>query len=770
MPGIPIPHLKWIEPDDSRAFDRAQWFNRLLAQRGLSDPSAAAAYMDPSLYLPASPFDLPGMHAAVDTVLDAVKRGERIGVWGDFDVDGQTSTTILVSTLKSLGTDVIFHIPVRADESHGVNLPNLEKMIADGAKLLLTCDTGVTAHVEVLAAHAAGLRVVITDHHALPEVLPDAEAVVNPRRLPETHPLGTLSGSGVAWKLAEALCSTAGQPAPVELLDLAALGLVADMAELRADARWMVQKGLAVLRENQRTGMQELLKMAEVNAGSLTEEHIGFQIAPRLNALGRLSDANSAVELFTTSDPQTAKLLANQLEGLNAQRKLLTDQVFQAVLEQLDRNPALLNYNALVLSNPAWPGGVVGIVAGRLAEIFQKPTILFSVPSPEKAGGSARSVPGVNIIEAISRQSALLKTYGGHPMAAGMSLRPDLIPDFRQALSYTIEEMTGGSLPEPALPIDLWCPLADLDLDLVQDLERLSPFGQGNPAPIFACREVKIEKVSPIGRTKEHLRVTVSDAEGKSYPLVWWQGAGLPLPPDKFDLAYKVRSSTFRGEGMSIEWVDARYQGADETAPYELNGGKHLPFTLVDCRKEPDPQAVLARFCNMEEVEVWAEGSHRPQGSYPRSELTPASALAVWSTPPSPAVLAAAIDQVKPKKIILFAQSAGTDDPQTFLRQLMAAVKGVIARYNGQISLEKLAGAVSQRESTVASGLKWLQAKGFIEIVEPEEGTCILSGGTGKADREAVESAEKALHRELEETAAYRRYFLTAAPEALFKA
>lgn len=769
MPGIPIPHLKWLEPADARPFERSEFFDRLLAQRGLSDPTAAAAYLDPTLYHPAPPSDLPGMLAAVEILLDAVRKGERIGVWGDFDVDGQTSTTILVSILKTIGADVIYHIPVRAEESHGVNLPQLQKMIADGTKLLLTCDTGITAHAEVEYAHSAGLRVIITDHHALPETLPDAEAVVNPRCLPQTHPLGTLSGAGVAWKLAEALSTATNQPAPTALLDLAALGLVADMADLRADTRWMVQNGLAVLRENQRVGMQELLKLAEVKAESLTEEHIGFQIAPRLNALGRLSDANSVVELFTTDDPLRAKLIAPQLEKWNAKRKVLTDQVFSAALAQLEHDPSLTDFNAIILSNPTWPGGVVGIVAGRLAELFQKPVILFSAPPGGQAGGSARSVEGVDIIAAISRQQALLKTYGGHPMAAGMSLETDLIPEFRQALSYTIEQMTGGSLPKPSLSIDAWCPLSGLDLDLVLDLERLAPFGQGNPAPVFACRKVQIDRVTPLGRTKEHLQIVLKDEEDAVYPLIWWQGAGLPLPQGKFDLAYRVRASTFHGEQMSIEWVDARSQEEEETSPYELYGKKQLPFTVVDCRGESSPEVVLEKLRSAGEIEIWAEGLTRPEGAHHRGELIPAAALAVWTVPPGSDVFDEVLKRVNPKKVILFNASSGSDDPQVFLRNLGGVVKKVISQVGGEVSLEKLAVVTNQRLETVVIGLKWMSAKGMITMMGVDPDACALSRGNGTTDRAAAEKEEALLRKELAETKAYREYYRSAPAGSLFR-
>jgi single-stranded-DNA-specific exonuclease len=264
--------------------------------------------------------------------------------------------------------------------------------------------------------------------------------------------------------------------------------------------------------------------------------------------------------------------------------------------------------------------------------------------------------------------------------------------------------------------------------------------------------------------------VIVSDGDGNSYPLVWWQGAGLPRSPDRFDLAYRVRASTFRGEGLSIEWVDARWEEESESTPFELYGEKRLPFDLVDLRNDPDATAQLDRMCGLEEVEIWAEGLSRPKGTYLRSELTQAAVLVVWTIPPSPAVLAEALNRVKPKKIILLAYSPGPDSAQPFLQTLGGMVKNVLSRYGGLITLKKLAGVSGQTENAVSAGLLWLEAKGMIAIDRLAGGDCALAAGTGKADRSAAESAETRLRLELEESTAYREYYRNAPAEILFTA
>ncbi len=490
-----------------------------LAHRGIQDAESARAFLDPAAYVPSPPEELPGLAAAAGRLQDAIRRNERICVWGDFDVDGQTSTTLLVSVLRDLGADVSYHIPVRASKSHGVNLPVLQKIIESAHKpqVLLTCDTGISAHESVAYAQQSGVDVLITDHHDLPPTLPQAFCVVNPKLLPQGHPLGSLPGVGVAYKLAEYLLRHAGGVDTLERqLDLAAMGIIADLALLQGDARYLVQRGLQSLRNPHRLGLQAMLELAELDPTWLSEEHIAFVLAPRLNAMGRLSDANPVVEFLTTQDAGRARLLALEMEGLNARRKLLTDQVYQAALAQVDQDNSLLDSAALVLAHPAWPAGVLGIVASRLVERYHKPVILLASPTGELARGSARSIEGVDISAAIRAQQEMLAGFGGHPMAAGLSIEPQRIPEFRRALSRSVQAMLGQAPQRPPLQIDAYLTLDEINLELVADLERLAPFGPGNPPLVFASRGLRLLSQTPIGRDAEHLLLTVEDEHGQT--------------------------------------------------------------------------------------------------------------------------------------------------------------------------------------------------------------------------------------------------------------
>ena len=754
----------WLEPDPipippalSQAAGGHPLIAQVLAQRGVVDPDRARAFLDPERYTPASPFDLPGMDRAVERVQQAARAGDRIAIWGDFDVDGQTATTLLVQSLRGLGADVIFHIPLRAEEGHGVNLPWLQRLIDDGARLVVTCDTGIDAHEAVDHARQRGVDMVITDHHDLPAVLPAASAVVNPKLLPTGHPLGTLPGVGVACKLAEALTPDASR-----YLDLVALGIVADVALQTGDSRYLLQRGLASLRQTGRLGVQIMLELAEVNPTWLNEEHIGFELGPRLNALGRLGDANLAVEFLTTDDVQRARVLATMLEGMNAERKRLTDQIFQGALAQIERDPSLLEHAALVLAHPAWPAGVIGIVASRLVERFHRPVVLLSAPPGQLARGSARSVEGCNISAAIAAQRALLAGFGGHPMAAGLAIDPERIPEFRRKLSHSVAAQRGDSAAEPALTIDGHLPLAGLSLDLVADLERLAPFGPGNPRLTLISPNHSLAGERTIGRYGEHRLLIVEDATGARQQVIWWQGAGWPLPEGRFDLAYSARASTWRGQrSVQVEWIDAR------PVPDAVVVIPPVRPTVVDHRRAAQPAAALAALRTQPGVQVWCEGDARHTlDGQDRSELAPGDTLVIWTIPPGRTELQAALDQVKPKQVIIFAVDPGMDQIDAFVQRLAGLVKRSLRSDEGRVSIQRLAAATAQRIAVARSGLRWLASRGHVRI-DAEEGDFVwLAAGDGASSPDWPIAAAQ-LRDLLAETAAFRRYFSQADHEVL---
>lgn len=755
--------MKWLTPKDipiPQSLQDAVGGHPLVAEtlvrRGITTTRAAKAFLDPDHYIPSPPSELPGLIEAADRLERVLQGEETILVWGDFDVDGQTATSLLVSALRGLGGRVEYYIPLRATESHGITLPKLKELLNGGVDLLLTCDTGIDETEAVDYAKSQGVDVIITDHHDLPPRLPNADAIVNGNLLPESHPLANLPGVGVAYKLVEELYHRAGHSAD-EFLDLVALGVVADVVPQTGDNRYLIQRGLPILRDTSRLGLKFLYTNAKLNAKKINAGHIGFVIGPRLNALGRLGDANPSVEFLTTTDPSRAKILATQLEGLNRKRQNLTEEIFKAAQQQIENHPALVEeYAALVLLDPAWHPGVIGIVASRLVERYHKPTILLT-QAGDRARGSARSVKSVHITEAIAAQSHLLDSFGGHPMAAGVGLPVERVPEFRRSLSQTITEWVGVAPPKPTLQIDGYLPFSELTLDLITELDRLAPFGAGNPSLTLATRGVEIIDHAVIGRDKTHRKLTLKDPQENLQEVLWWKSADLPLPEGKFDLAYTVQSSTFRGQKqVQVTWKDIR---SEERAPVKVEPEPAGP-EVVDLRACAHP---LEELTNLREhhpgLFVWAEGERRKEvQGQGRSQAVPSPALVIWTTPPGRAELKAVSDNVAPKKVFVFAQSPTINTLEAFLKRLAGLVKHTLKAKDGKASFAVLAEVMGQREAVIREGLAWLEGQGHVQIRSRSKTHYTLKAGTGvKTGDHAQRSI--ILQEKFEEVLAYREHF-----------
>ena len=762
----------WLEPPEIsvptpffRFIGGNPLVSKVLYQRGITDPDIARAFLLPDYYHPTPTSQLPGVEKITDILHTAIHRKQKIGVWGDFDVDGQTATTLFVSALREMGGNVIFHIPIRTSESHGINLIALKQFLDQGVELILTCDTGITSHESINYAQKQGVPVLVTDHHDLPDELPKAEVIVDPKMLPVEHSLSTLPGVGVAYKIVEHLFQLRGEgERSIQYLDLVALGIVADIALLRAETRYLLQRGLESLHITKRLGILSILELSDVDQANLTEEHIAFILAPRMNALGRLQDANPIVELLTTSDIGRARILALELEGINAQRKLLCDQVYQATQAQLSADPKPLDYPVLVLSHPTWPAGVIGIVASRLVEQYHRPVILLSSPPGEDARGSARSIESINITSAIAANRNLVKDFGGHPMAAGLSLDRDHIQEFQRAISRTIQEMGVEIQREKKLQIDGYLSLPELTLDLVSDLVRMAPFGAGNPPLVLVSRNLRLTGYAAVGRNSDHLQLTIEDEYGNTQRSIWWQGAGYSLPDSLFDLAYSVRASTYRGQrGIQIEWLDYRLI---ETPAVSLASIK-TSIEVIDMRSESEPVEKLANILKGESILLWGEADPFSRDDcFNRLSLHPSKVMAIWTIPPGYSELQAAVLCVKPEKVYLFGNNPGMDKPESFLRRLLGLLKYSINSAGGTASLTSLAAATAQKTSTMKIGLEWLEARGYIQIVSISDEVIKVKAGN-KINKTDIHSSSTWLNSALSESGAFRRYFLSADKDRL---
>jgi single-stranded-DNA-specific exonuclease len=494
---------------------------QLLLNRGLDDPALIRRFLEMPFKGLHEPQLLPGAAEAADRLHAAIGRGERVCVYGDYDVDGLTGTAILWQALRHLGNPADFYVPHRLDEGYGLNVDALSQIARTGAKVVVTVDCGIGGLAEAEEARRLGLELIITDHHELKECLPSASVLVHPRLPGGQYPFGELSGSGVAFKLAWALCQRASGGTRVTppfrefLLDsvaLAALGMVADWVPLQDENRIIVRHGLARLRLTRSVGLRALL-----SASGLAEKQdicaadVSFTLAPRLNAAGRLGCARLVVELLTTESRERANDLARFLEGQNTQRQQIERRIFdeaRTLLESGDQAAA----PALVLASADWHAGVIGIVAGRLAELYGRPVLMIALRRELNVGqGSARSVPGFALHEALRACADGLLSYGGHATAAGFKISPAQVDAFRTRFcDYAAARVPAGPVA-PRLIIDAELPLSALTPGLVQALSQLEPFGAGNPRPRFLAGPVQVVGAPRrVGRGERHLQFRVT--------------------------------------------------------------------------------------------------------------------------------------------------------------------------------------------------------------------------------------------------------------------
>lgn len=479
----------------------------LLCQRQLTTPDAIATFLHPQLTQLNDPFLLHDMQQAVTRISDAIMNGEKITIYGDYDVDGLTSTTIMYEALESLGADVDFYIPNRFEDGYGPSLPVYQRLVSQGTQLIITVDNGVTGFEPIKYAHQYGVDVIVTDHHELPQQLPtDAVAIVHPRYPGSNYPCPHLSGAGVAFKVATALL----EEVPTDCLDLVALGTVCDLVSLRGENRVLAALGIQVLQHDERLGIQALCQVAKINQAQLTATDISFQIGPRLNALGRLASGVPGVKLLHTLDEQEAQELANFVETQNKKRQQyvrdITDEAL--VMAQTPTNQAR---KTLILAHKNWHEGVLGIVASRIVEATGKPTLVLRISDDGKtAKGSGRSVTVFHLFNALAKVRDHMIKFGGHHMAVGLTVATDQITTLQTALEQAAQ--ANDDIPaKPSLKIALQLSVSDINEATYQDIQQLAPFGVDNEEPIIQINQPQVSQVQMLGNQHQHLKLTLQD-------------------------------------------------------------------------------------------------------------------------------------------------------------------------------------------------------------------------------------------------------------------
>ena len=519
---------------------------RLLAQRGIRGGAEAERFLNPKLKELGDPFALPDMEAAVVRLLQAIDAGESVVLFGDYDVDGVTSLTLLHSLLEAYGLQARCFLPLRMEEGYGLSGSALERCLEEGPiNLLVAVDCGTTAREETARLKAQGIDVIILDHHEPdPARLPDVVALVNPKRGIGWH---YLCSAGVVFKVAHAMLKRRQVP-DFDLkaeLDLVALATVADIMPLVEENRLLVRQGLLRLHTTRRTGLHALIEVSGVTE-PYTSMDLGFRLGPRLNAAGRLDTAHAALDLLLCQDPAEAAGIARDLDLQNRERQSLEQQIqAEASAQALSRMAGGDPPQGLVIASRSWHPGVVGIVAARLMRQFYRPIFVLAIDEDGNVKGSGRSVPGVSLVSALDACRPLLVSGGGHDMAAGVALREENLTAFRDGFDTSVRQQTGGAPLEPVLHIDAEVQLDELTMNFLDDYDQLQPFGSGNPQPVFMVRSV-YPSAEPRLLRERHWRLELMQ-NGTTRTAMWFNAGGQKLPPAPWDIAFHVDRNTFRG-------------------------------------------------------------------------------------------------------------------------------------------------------------------------------------------------------------------------------
>jgi single-stranded-DNA-specific exonuclease len=521
----------------------------LLIARGFETQDRAHKFLNPTYDDLHEPFLLKGMDAAVKRIFQAIDNREKILIWGDYDVDGTTGTVLLRKTLSILGAETDFHVPNRFTEGYGINIPALEEAKRNNCKVVISVDCGIRSFEPIAWAKANGLDFIVTDHHLSDETNgnPDAFAVVNPNQPGCEYPDKHLAGVGVAFKLAHALLREKGKENLLKgFLKIAAIGTVADIMQLTGENRAIVALGLKDLPNTTNFGLKALMEVADCRS-DMTSYHIGYRIAPRINAAGRMDVARHVVELFETADFNEARKLAAILDSRNRERQQVQQQITElALFETKD----IGDQKFIVVAGEGWHRGVIGLAASRIAERLYRPTIVLSIEDGI-AHGSARSISDYHLLNALETCPELFDSFGGHAAAAGMKMKADNINKLRERLNLHADKTLSDDELIPELKIDAHVSSQTLDLKLIDDLKGFEPFGAGNPKPVFVTKGLFMRD-EPYVMKDKHLKLRLDDGNGRRFEAIWWDGVERSKertlkPNSRIELAYTAEANTWQG-------------------------------------------------------------------------------------------------------------------------------------------------------------------------------------------------------------------------------
>jgi single-stranded-DNA-specific exonuclease len=544
----------------------------ILVNRNIASPEDASNFLSASLNHLSPPFTLKDMDAGVDRILKAINRREKILIFGDYDVDGVTATTILLEFFRSVGADVSYYIPHRITEGYGLQGRHIMNCaLAKKIDLIITVDCGSGSYDAVAAANAAGIDVIITDHHVMPDTIPPAVAVINPMRSDCPSGFDDLAGVGVAFYLLiclrkqlrdENFWKDRPEPNLKSICDLVALGTLADMVPLTNNNRILAKTGLDIISTSPRSGMKALMRVCGIDKRSVNSEDVVFGLAPRLNSAGRIERASLAVELLMTKSMDDAGQIANSLNHMNRKRRSIETEMMAQIEDHLKANPSLLRKNTLVLAHPDWHSGILGIVAARVVKKYFCPVVLIT--TADGVGiGSARSIPGVNLYDGLCACAGDLESFGGHSMAAGLKIRTEKIDRFESEFENVVGDITKPDDFIPKIYIDYELAFDTISEGLIDEIESLNPFGTGNPEPIFMARNITVVSWKIVG--KHHRRMLLKQSGGNTgttfHAIHFNANTGIPVQQGFDRIAFRLRWNRWNGTKtpqIIIEEIETR--------------------------------------------------------------------------------------------------------------------------------------------------------------------------------------------------------------------
>lgn len=729
---------------------------RLLESRGIVKADEIKEFLNPLETMPTHPNSFCDMPKAVERLAKAIDSKETILIYGDFDADGVTSTALLLRTLNHLNAKVEHFIPDREIEGHGLNTKALVKlMTSKKPKVIVTCDCATSDVEQVNFINSFKIDVIITDHHEAPEVLPSALAIINPKApnaldeklsAKEILNLASLAGVGIAFKLAQALLEHYQRLEFIyDILPYVAVGTVSDVVPLIGENRYFVAKGLQLISSGKHYGLKRLLEEAGYNLDlGITSEQIAFGVAPRINASGRLDTVEDALKVLVSDNKQEIEMAIISLNNFNKVRQELCQNIFIEAEDMLksEYQGEGNNDNAIILFNPNWHIGIIGIVASKLVEKYYKPTFLMTYSEETKqVRCSARSVEGIHLYDVIAVNSEMLDGFGGHAMAAGLSFSSEKIAfeDVKKALNKTIKEMLAGKPLVPILKVDLELTPNDVDGNLISDIERMQPFGAANPNPVFVLNNVTLVQKQLMGSNKNHLKLIVEDSNHDTYNCIWWsKGAVSLVSGDKLDIAFCPQLNTFNGT-TSIQLIlqDIHADNLIEEEEEKIAGPKKdaSEIKIYDHRKKTDIFASVNDYVKTSDLKiaVFAEDKSvlerlKPykalrENVFNRQDIEAADVVMFFDYPSSPDILEKIMAKASPKFLHFMSYEIKKLDEKEFLKTFSGMLKFTHNNRGGEFDLEKSASFLAMPKGVIIALLQLFEDSKMIKILNKNEST-----------------------------------------------